>query len=163
MANPEEPELLAVSSSAEGPDPVVASERVEGLIRDLLRSVHVEGARTAIVGADGVTGAFPDASGLSTGVQPLVVDANWLRGDVLYACQNGRQTVMLTVANQNVVRLYCAPHVVNEVEEHHAEWTDGEMVGAAEFLRCWEQQHLPLLRVVGPPDTPPEGAKAHVL
>jgi predicted nucleic acid-binding protein len=152
VANPEEPELPAASSSAQRRDPVVAPEQVEFLIRDLLRSVHGEGARTAIVGADGVTGAFPDAGGLSVRVRPLVIDANWLRGDVLHACQNGRQTVMLTASNQNIVRLYCAPHVVNEVEEHHAEWTNGKKVSATEFRRCWEQQYLPLLRVVVPPD-----------
>ena len=107
-------------------DLAVTAEQVADLIRDLLRSVHVDGARTTIVGADDATGAFPDANGFSAGVQPLVIDANWLPGDVLHACQHGRQTVMLTAANQSVVHLYCAPHGVDEVEEHHAEWTDGK-------------------------------------
>ena len=160
MSNPGASEPPDSSLSAERRDPAVTAEQVADLIRDLLRSVHVDGARTAIVGADDVTGAFPDAHGFSGGVQPLVIDANWLRGDVLHACKHGRQTVMLTAANQNVVHLYCAPHVVDEVEEHYVEWTDGKNVSAAEFVSCWQQQYLPLLRVVAPPDGLLNGSEA---
>ena len=69
---------------------------------------------------------FPDPGGAFTGdillrPPPVVVDANVLRNDILYACRTGRRTVLVTAANAGL-RLFCAEHVYEEVIEHSSDW-----------------------------------------
>jgi predicted nucleic acid-binding protein len=122
---------------------------VEGL-REALRAGHLAGAQDAIVGV-GDDGAFLETGLLGRPGLPLVVDANWLRSDLLRSCTGRQQTVMLTAANRGLVRLYCAPHVLDEVVEHYAEWATGKDLPAAEVLQAWRRAYLPLLRRVDPP------------
>ena len=54
---------------------------------------------------------FPDPGGAFTGdillrPPPVVVDANVLRNDILYACRTGRRTVLVTAANAGFLRLF---------------------------------------------------------
>jgi predicted nucleic acid-binding protein len=94
-------------------------------------------------------GAFASVFGREA--QPLVVDANWFRSDVLRVCRSGGPTVLLTAAHRQLVRLYVAPHVTAEVVNHADDWTQGTQVSAEQFLSSWEQEYLPVLRVVEPP------------
>lgn len=96
---------------------------------------------------------FPDRRGVFSGtllaeVPPVVVDANWLRNDIKYACRNGKRTTLTNVANEGVLRLFCSQHVIDEVGEHAAEWTHGSEVSQESFLRRWLMEYLPLLRVL---------------
>jgi predicted nucleic acid-binding protein len=96
---------------------------------------------------------FPDRRGIFPGtllaeVPPIVVDANWLRNDIKYACRNGQRTTLTNVANEGLLRLFCSQHVIDEVGEHAAEWTNGSEVSLESFLRRWLMEYLPLLRVL---------------
>jgi len=91
-------------------------------------------------------GAFPDT--FLVPPLPVVPDANILRNDILYACRYDRRTVLVNAANAQVLRLFCAQHVVDEVAEHIEDWTDGSDVPAAAFRRRWTFEYLPLIRVV---------------
>ena len=134
-------------------------------LQEALRAGHLAYARDPIVGV-GDDGAFPAPALLGHPGPPLVVDANWLRNDLLYACLHQQQTVMLTAANHGLVRLYCAPHVLDEVDEHHAEWAGTKSLTAAEVFEAWRRDYLPLLRRVTPPTgllTAPEQARIDLL
>lgn len=122
---------------------------VEGL-QEVLRAGHLAGAQDPIIGV-GADGAFLGSGLLGRPGPPLVVDANWLRSDLLRSYARRQQTVMLTAANHGLVRLYCAPHVLDEVDEHYAEWATGKDLPAAEVLGAWRRDYLPLLRRVDPP------------
>lgn len=79
---------------------------------------------------------------------PVVVDANVLRNDILYACRTGRRTVLVTAAKAGFLRLFCAEQAYEEVIEHSSDWaTDGQVTRDA-FLRRWLLEYLPLIRVV---------------
>ena len=96
---------------------------------------------------------FPDPGGAFTGdillrPPPVVVDANVLRNDILYACRTGRRTVLVTAANGGFLRLFCAEHVYEEVIEHSSDWAADGQVTRDAFLRRWLLEYLPLIRVV---------------
>ena len=96
---------------------------------------------------------FPDPGGAFTGdillrPPPVVVDANVLRNDILYACRTGRRTVLVTAANAGFLRLFCAEHVYEEVIEHSSDWAADGQVTRDAFLRRWLLEYLPLIRVV---------------
>jgi predicted nucleic acid-binding protein len=78
----------------------------------------------------------------------VILDANVLRDDILYACRQGRRTVLVTAANAGLLRLFCAQHVVDEVVEHSAEWATGSDVSHALLLRRWLLEYLPVIRVI---------------
>jgi len=84
-------------------------------------------------------------------VSPIVADANRLGNDILYACRRDQRTTLVTAANAGLFRLFCAQHVIDEVWEKSAEWTQGSPVSRAAFLRCWLTEYLPLIRVVREP------------
>ena len=117
-------------------------------VGELLRLAHQQSSNEPIRCAD-ENGVFP---GHMFPAAPVVPDANELRGDVLYACRNQRRTVLVNAANAGAIRLYCAEHVIAEVEEHAAEWTLGGPVTTEQFLDCWRSNYLPLMRVVAVPD-----------
>lgn len=100
-------------------------------------------------------GVFPDA--ILT--QPLcaILDAHWLGFDVNYACAKNQRTALITAANQQLIRLFCAQHVVDEIVEHVEAWSvnAGRSVPVENFLRRWFEEYLPVLRVV-PDDAIPD-------
>jgi hypothetical protein len=100
-------------------------------------------------------GAFPDA----VMARPLcaILDAHWLGFDINYACANDHRTALVTAANQQLTRLFCAQHVVDEIMEHVETWSVSarRSVPVADFLRRWYTEYLPVLRVV-PDDAIPD-------
>lgn len=119
-------------------------------LREVLRAGHLANASEPITGvAD--DGAFLDSLLWGSAGQPVVVDANWLRNDLLRFCLRQEQTIMLTAANSGLLRLYCARHVLDEVDEHHATWALAKGLPTADVLHFWRQIYLPLLRRVDPP------------
>ena len=98
-------------------------------------------------------GAFPSANWPVHWfpVPPLVIDANVLRNDILYSCRMQQRTTLVTAANARVLRLFCASHVPEEVEEHAAEWAAEGKVDVDELLRRWRSEYVPLLRRVEVP------------
>jgi predicted nucleic acid-binding protein len=119
-------------------------------LREVLRAGHLANASEPIAGvAD--DGAFLDSLPWGSAGQPVVVDANWLRNDLLRFFLRQEQTIMLTAANSGLLRLYCARHVLDEVDEHHATWALAKDLPAADVLHSWRQNYLPLLRRVDPP------------
>jgi predicted nucleic acid-binding protein len=129
--------------------PIVSQVPVGDHTRFMLSIAHHNNALMPIVGPD-FDGVFPDAGRRDP--LPVVVDANWLRSDVLYAVTNDQRTAMVTTANVGMIRLYAAPHVIAEVDEHHVDWCVAKGVAPAVFLARWVDEYLPLMRVVEPPD-----------
>jgi predicted nucleic acid-binding protein len=79
----------------------------------------------------------------------VIVDANVLRNDIIYACEHdGVRTILVSAANAGFLRLFCASHVVAEVADHFAEWSEQEGVDARQFEAVWVMQYLPLLRMI---------------
>lgn len=100
----------------------------------------------------------PDANGIlpNSWIQPLlrreclvaVVDANWLRADLAYACKRRQRTVLITGANSRVLRPYCAEHVIREVEAHCDEWAMQCDASPEDFWSRWVDEYLPFLNVI---------------
>ncbi|MHB8465516.1 MAG: PIN domain-containing protein [Acidimicrobiales bacterium] len=78
----------------------------------------------------------------------MVVDANILRDDVLYAAGHDQRTALANAANAGLIRLFSASHVMEEVLEHSDEWTLGKEVSREAFLQRWLFEYLPLTRVL---------------
>jgi predicted nucleic acid-binding protein len=125
-------------------------ERAYETLRQLLRTWHQEAAGKPIAHAD-AAGEFPQAAVARP--PSIVLDANVLHDDILYACRRGGRTTLITAANQQAVRLYCAEHVVEEVEEHALEWCREKGEDVSAFLATWSTTYVPLIRVV---TSPPE-------
>ncbi len=123
-------------------------ERAYETLRQLLRTWHQEAAGKPIAHAD-AAGEFPQAAVARP--PSIVLDANVLHDDILYACRRGGRTTLITAANQQAVRLYCAEHVVEEVEEHALEWCSEKGQDVNAFLATWSTTYLPLIRVVTDP------------
>jgi len=102
-------------------------------------------------------GRFPDAT-LLPWIFPVAVDANALRDEILRVGQP--RTVLANAANQGVLRLYCAPHVIEEVADHHVEWATDRGVSADAVWDRWQTTYLPLLRCVDVPTDLTEGEQA---
>ena len=114
-------------------------------LRKSLLAIHQEHSRTPIK-TPGPTGAFPSrVYGLPFIV---VVDASRLRNDVLRRCTHRSRTTLITAANTGDYRLFAAQHVVDEVFEHAPRWCHEKGVELGAFLACWEQEYLPVIRVV---------------
>jgi hypothetical protein len=70
-------------------------------------------------------------------------------------CVRSRSTDCLTnAANVGVLRLFCAQHVLDEVVEHSASWTEGTAVTRSIVLRRWLTEYLPQIRVLQADDLP---------
>lgn len=79
----------------------------------------------------------------------FVVDTNVLRADIFYRCRHpAAPTQLIAQAAAGMTRLYCAPHVVDELWEHYPEWSVREGIEASEFLAIWESEYVGNLRVV---------------
>jgi len=134
-------------------------------VRAALRQVHLKSAEAPIQGPDG-QGRFPSATGWHRDVSPVVVDANWLRNDVLRAARGGPPTVLVNLANQQSARPFCAPHVLEEVDEHRDEWCRDAGVAPDQFISVWQRWYVPLIRCVEPPEemlSPAEKARIDLL
>jgi len=92
--------------------------------------------------------------------QPLcaILDAHYLGFDINYACAHNRRTALITAANQQLIRLFCAQHVADEIVEHVEAWSINarRSMPVADFLCRWYTEYLPVLRVV-PDDAIPDG------
>jgi predicted nucleic acid-binding protein len=110
-----------------------------------LRHIHLDKASEPLELPE-PHGAFPGS--LLPSVPPVVVDANILRGDILYACRKNTRTTLTNAANAGAIRLFGAQHVVDEVARLSGEWTKGTNVTRTEFLVRWATQYLPLIRIV---------------
>lgn len=115
-------------------------------IRGLVATTHRQNVSQPIVGPD-EAGQFPGAL-LRAEVPPVVPDANILRRDILRACRHNERTILVNAANSGMLRLFCAQHVIDEVEEHAEDWTRGTDVLLEPFHDRWERDYLPLLRQV---------------
>lgn len=117
-------------------------------VTPLLKSLRASTAHDEIAGAD-ESGVFPWSLFPPAGV--VVVDANALRSDVLYGCRKAHRTTLVTAANEGLLRLYAAAHVVAEVAEHYQRWCAEGQVSAEVFWQRWQSEYLPLLRIVEVP------------
>ncbi len=104
-------------------------------VAPLLGSLRASGVHSDIGGPD-ESGTFPWSWFPPAGV--VVVDANALRSDVLYGCRKGRRTTLVTAANEGLLRLYAAAHVVEEVAEHYVRWAADGPVSASAFWQRWQ-------------------------
>ncbi|MBN9375601.1 MAG: hypothetical protein J0I40_09470 [Cellulomonas sp.] len=84
-------------------------------------------------------------------VFPVVLDAMALRDQLLRIARTGQRTVLVTAANSGVLRLFCARHVMEEVEEHQAEWATQKGVSVPLVHAVWLDTLAPLLRCVEVP------------
>ena len=121
-----------------------AADVIEAL-RSALLDIHRENANDPI-SFPSAQGAFPDAFFVPP--LPVVPDANILHDDILYACRHDQRTVLVNAANSQLLRLFCAQHVVGEVVEHIEDWTDESGVSPTTFRRRWMSEYLPVIRVV---------------
>ena len=116
---------------------------------DALDEWHTRSAKDPIGWPD-VQGAFGPT--VLPFVFPVVVDANVLRDELLRMARTGQRTILANAVNSGVLRLFCAAHVVDEVDEHFSEWAEEKGLDPAEVQRVWESTYLPLLRCVDVPD-----------
>jgi predicted nucleic acid-binding protein len=77
-----------------------------------------------------------------------VVDANVLRHEVGRICRAQRRTILVTGANTRAFRLFCADHVIEEVERHARRWATELQVDYSLFIKTWNSTYVPLLRRV---------------
>ncbi len=93
-------------------------------------------------------GAFPATMPLLPvpEVPPIVLDTNVLRADLLYSIKNQRRTALVNLTNSGVIRLFVAPHVLAEMEEHGTEWAIDLSIDTDEFFETYRYLYLPLLR-----------------
>jgi len=60
----------------------------------------------------------------------------------------GKRTLLVSDANYRILRIYCASHVLEEVEEHAFEWALDRGIEFSAVTRAWRDSLLPLIRVV---------------
>lgn len=133
--------------------PAIDTASVIEALQATLHAAHVKSSKEPII-FPSAEGAFAD-NAFFVSPTPVVVDANILRNDILYACRRNQRTVLVTAANAQLLRLFCAQHVVDEVREHAEKWTDGPKVSQAAFLDRWIFEYLPVIRVVQTDDIIP--------
>lgn len=130
-------------------------DRARDGLRAALDSMHRQRSEDEVVGAD-IFGLFPSA--VVASVPAIVVDANVLRKDVLYACRTGRRTTLVNAARAGLFRLFCAGHVASEVLKHHERWSHEGKIDPARFTDVWVRDYAPLLHLI---PSPPEGLMTH--
>lgn len=139
------------------------TSQLERPLDDALNQWHARSAQDPIGWPD-EQGAFGPT--VLPFVFPVVVDANVLRDELLRMARTGQRTILANAANSGVLRLFCATHVVDEVDEHFLEWAEKKRIDPAEVQRVWETTYLPLLRCVEVPGgltAPPEAERLAVL
>jgi predicted nucleic acid-binding protein len=123
--------------------------RFKGTARVALREWHQQRAAEPIALAN-EAGAFP--STLIPLVFPIVVDANVIRGEIIRMARTGTRTILASAASYGVLRLYCARHVVQEIDKHCDEWADQAGLDPQLVRTVWRETYMRLLRWV---DLPP--------
>ena len=125
----------------------------------VLRHYHRSRIDDPIAGADEF-GIFRESqlAILSGDALPIVVDTNVLLRDLENRCKRGHRTTLISGANMRALRLYCTPHVVNEVYEKIAWWTEYRRIERTTFLAAWQNEYIPLLRC-----TPADGLEEMLL
>ena len=130
-------------------NPGIQSEPFDGSasVREVLRLTHSQSA-VAPLKAPSSEGIFPGA--VLVRPRPVVADAMWLRNDIRYACLHQQRTVLVSAANEQLIRIFCAQHVVDEIIEHSVEWTTDARrpVPHDDFMRRLRDEYLPVLRIV---------------
>lgn len=123
--------------------------------RAFLRERHVANAQEPPRYAD-QQGAFVESSieRLFGEALPIVPDANILRGTIGRACRDGQRTVLGNGAHAGLFRLFCAEHVVTEVEEYNDQWAHELGFPADAYRNAWRIHFLPYVRVVRTGDLP---------
>jgi predicted nucleic acid-binding protein len=119
-----------------------------GSLSEVLSEAHDRNAALPV--------AVPDENGLFAPallpeVYPAVVDANALHDDLLRMAAGRGRTLLLNAANSGVLRLFCAPHVLAEVDEHLDEWSARRRLDPAVVRATWATDVAPLLRCVDVP------------
>ena len=122
--------------------------RFKGSARVALKEWHQQRAAEPIALAN-EAGAFP--STLIPLVFPIVVDANVIRSEIIRMARYGTRTILASAASYGVLRLYCARHVVQEINEHCDEWADQAGLDAQLVRTVWRETHMRLLRWVDLP------------
>jgi hypothetical protein len=110
-----------------------------------MRSHHLENASKPIEGPN-KDGAFPNSE--LTSVPPIVADTDDLQRDLVRACRNDERTILINAANSKSIRIFCAEHVLDEVERQEDECADRANVPVSAIRARWERDYLPLLRLV---------------
>ncbi|MHB8457908.1 MAG: hypothetical protein ACYDBS_09515, partial [Acidimicrobiales bacterium] len=128
----------AVLAGADGPPTHITAitEELIGRLRQFAQERHRESLSQAIEFPN-QWGAFPPASWFIRSVPPIVVDANTLRNDVIYAARNNCRTILINGANAGLFRLFCAQHVSDEMIEHGEEWAQAAGIEPDEYFERW--------------------------
>ncbi len=79
---------------------------------------------------------------------PVVADAETLLRDAGKASRHERRTILVNLAGNGTIRLFCARHVLDEVARQAARYSGRVPVDA--FIRRWEADYLPHLNLVDP-------------
>lgn len=117
------------------------------MVQGMVRHFHLA-HRAETIRLPDPDGVFPP-SPLWQPSSLIVVDANTLRNDIIYSCRHdGAATTLVNGASSQMLRLFCARHVLEEVREHHEEWCDNAKVPAETFVRRYNAAYAPLLRAV---------------
>jgi len=116
-----------------------------------LRGVDAHNASSEIRGPDAF-GAFPGSmlDALLPEVPVIVPDTNILRLDLDFACGARKRGILVAAVNTGTLRLFCAQHVVNEVEQKLAEWAEYQSRPVNEYVDRWKGEYVPLLRMIQP-------------
>lgn len=116
-------------------------------VRDYLATTHQRHAVEPLR-SPSEEGVFPSSAW--TRPHPVVADAMWLRDDIRFACIHRRRTVLVNVANEQLIRVFCAQHVIDEIVEHSLEWTNDAKrpVPHDDFMRRLREEYLPVIHVV---------------
>jgi predicted nucleic acid-binding protein len=122
------------------------AEELRGLVQGMVRHFHLYNTTEAIRLPD-ADGVFPATTLWRASL--VVVDANTLRNDIIYACRHeGTPTTLVNGANSQMLRLFCARHVLEELHEHYREWCEEEDVPVTKFVKHFKTSYAPLLRAV---------------
>lgn len=122
------------------------AEELQGLVKGMVRQFHLHNVNEAVRLPD-ADGVFPATTLWRASL--VVVDANTLRNDIIYACHHeGTPTTLVNGANSQVLRLFCARHVLEELHKHYREWCEKEDVPVTKFVKHFKTSYAPLLRAV---------------
>jgi predicted nucleic acid-binding protein len=130
------------------------SPHVDDAIKQFLKKMHADNAARPIR-YPLESGAFPNGGygALLHGESLVVVpDTNILLQDLAQACRAERRLTLVNAANVGALRLFCAEHVIDEMYDRIKRDASRLRVSYDDLLARWEDEYLPLLRVV-PNDT----------
>lgn len=87
----------------------------------------------------------------SSSVSPVVVDANYLRGEVLRLVRKPGPTILVSNARAGYILLFCARHVLDEVNRHLESWALDAGLDPLAAVARWREHFVPVLRVIDVP------------